>query len=74
MEHNLKSTLSRHFKDQDECADNDLNENISSYSDNLIKFFELLIEADKKTQQKKITQTNNVWYDNSGNRKITIFK
>jgi len=56
MEHNLKSTLSQHFKDQDGCVDHDLNENISSYSDNLIKFFELLIKADKKNS----TEKNNI--------------
>ncbi len=53
MENNLKSTLSRHFKDQGECVGHDLNENISNYSDNLIKFFELLIEADNKIKKQK---------------------
>ena len=53
MKNNLKSTLSRHFKDQEEFTGHDLNENISNYSDKLIKFFELLIEADIKIQQKK---------------------
>jgi hypothetical protein len=51
MENNLKSTLSQHFKDQEGCAEYDLNENISNYSDNLIKFFELLIEADIKIKK-----------------------
>lgn len=54
MEHNLKSTLSRHFKDQDECVDRDLNENISNYGDNLIKFFELRIAVDKDAAGKKL--------------------
>ncbi len=53
MKNNLKSTLSRHFIDQEECTGYDLNGNISNYSDNLIKFFELLIEADIKIKQKK---------------------
>jgi len=53
MKNNLKSTLSRHFKDQEECTEYDLNENIYSYCDKLIKFFELLIEADIKIKQKK---------------------
>ncbi len=52
MEDNLKSTLSQHVKDQDESVGHDLNENISNYSDDLIKFFELLIEADIKIKQK----------------------
>ncbi len=52
MKNNLKSTLLQHFKDQEECTEYDLNGNISYYSDNLIKFFELLIEADIKIKQK----------------------
>jgi hypothetical protein len=52
MKNNLKSTLSQHVKDQDECVGHDLNENISNYSDSLIKFFELLIEADPEIKQK----------------------
>ncbi len=53
MKNNLKCTLSRRFKDQEEFTGHDLNENISSYCDKLINFFELLIEADRKIQQKK---------------------
>jgi len=52
MVNNLKSILSRHFKDQEGCEEYDLNVNISNYSDDLIKFFELLIEADIKIKQK----------------------
>ncbi len=49
---NLKSTLSRHFKDQEEFTGHDLND-ISDDCDKLINFFELLVEADIKIQQKK---------------------
>ncbi len=53
VKNDLKSTLSQHFKDQEEFTGHDLNENISDYCDKLINFFELLIEADIKIQQKK---------------------
>ncbi len=53
MENNLKSTLSQHFKDQEEFTGHDLNGNISDDCDKLIKFFELLIDADMQIQQKK---------------------
>lgn len=52
MKNNLKSTFSQHFKDQEECKGHGLSENVSNYSDDLIKFFKLLIEADREIKMR----------------------